>query len=93
MIFILLKQYFGKQTRVSYKLVNWCLRHGGYIYTFLSGRRKLCVVLEYSVIGTDNFLDVKHPLLILTTFIISLPILQYKDRSTLVDYIVLVSNG
>ena len=67
MIFILLKQYFGKQTGVSDTFVNGHQRHGSYLYTFLSIRRKQGAVLE-SIFGTDDFLDVKHPRLVLDDF-------------------------
>ena len=67
MIFILLKQYLGKQTRVGDTLVNRHQRHGSYLYPLLSGRRKSGAVLE-SIFGTDNFLDVKHAQLVFDDF-------------------------
>ena len=66
-IFILLKQYLGKQAGVGDALVDGHRRHGGNLHAFLPRGRKLGAVLE-SVFGTDNFLDVKHARLMFDDF-------------------------
>ena len=63
MIFILLKQYLGKQAGVGNAFVNGHQRHGGNLYAFLPLGRKLSAVLK-RIFGTDDFLDVKHPRLV-----------------------------
>ena len=65
-VFILLKQYLGKQAGISDAL-NRHQRHGSYLYPLLSGRRKPGAVLE-GIFGTDNFLDVKHARLVFDDF-------------------------
>ena len=67
MIFILLKQYLGKQAGVSNALVDGIMRHGSYLYAFLSGWRKQGTILE-SIFGTDDHLDVKHSRLVFDDF-------------------------
>ena len=66
-VFILLKQYLGKQAGISDALVNRHQRHGGNLHSFLSSRRKHGAVLE-CIFGTDDFLDVKHPRLVFDDF-------------------------
>lgn len=63
MVFILLKQYLGKQAGVSDTLVDRHQRHGSYLHAFLPCGRKLGAVLE-RIFWTDDFLDVKHARLV-----------------------------
>ena len=66
-IFILLKQYLGKQAGVGDALVDGHQRHGGNLHAFLPCGRKPGAVLE-RIFGTDDFLDIEHPRFVLDHF-------------------------